>query len=166
MADAETHRQSTPTGDSVPTPFSSASGHEAKYIKPSDLLRPRGHSRPVAPTATHAPQKVERPIDRDERRALVRVERARRRPTPRLSLRNHTVYLEYRSANHVDSELIEGHPRLSEGAQKLRCASTQFQTDRLRHRTLDKRESEHTRPKWCVTTGGTMHPTHVWLIAW
>src|SRR5271168_4854535 len=73
MADAETSRVSHPTGgDSQLTHFSSSAGHEAKYVKPSDLLRPRAHSRPVGPPGTHAPQRAERPIDRDERRALVR----------------------------------------------------------------------------------------------
>jgi hypothetical protein len=73
MADAETNRVSHPTGgDSHLTHFSSSAGHEAKYVKPSDLLRPRAHSRPVGPPGTHAPQRAERPIDRDERRALVR----------------------------------------------------------------------------------------------
>ena len=76
MADAETSRVSHPTGgDSQLTHFSSSAGHEAKYVKPSDLLRPRAHSRPVGPPGTHAPQRAERPIDRDERRALVRFPR-------------------------------------------------------------------------------------------
>jgi hypothetical protein len=61
MAEAEADRQKEPPGASQATNFSSSSGHEAKYIKPSDLLRPH-----------NAPPRVERPIDRDERRALVR----------------------------------------------------------------------------------------------
>ncbi|KAL6248431.1 AMP-activated serine/threonine-protein kinase regulatory subunit [Rhinocladiella similis] len=39
-------------------------GHEATFVRPSDLLRPRAVSRPIAPA------KSERPIDRDERAGL------------------------------------------------------------------------------------------------
>merc|ERR1711939_1280918 len=39
-------------------------GHEATFVRPSDLLRPRTTSRPAAP-------KPERPIDRDERAGLL-----------------------------------------------------------------------------------------------
>jgi hypothetical protein len=95
MADAETHRVSHPTGgDSHLTHFSSA-GHEAKYVKPSDLLRPRAHSRPVGPPATHTPQRAERPIDRDERRALVSFQSFFLLSNPRLvGLHNHTTQFE------------------------------------------------------------------------
>ena len=53
----------TPTAS---TPSSSSVGHEATFVRPSDLLRPRAASRPVPIT-----KPVERPIDRDERAGLV-----------------------------------------------------------------------------------------------
>ncbi len=72
MAEAEAKRAPTPTNGQPPTVNSSA-GHEAKFVKPSDYLRPRAPSRPIplAPPATPAPPRAERPIDRDERLALV-----------------------------------------------------------------------------------------------
>ena len=63
----QARRTPTPT-NSQPLSLPQAAGHEVKFVKPSDYLRPRAPSRPVAPS------KAERPIDRDERLALVRIE--------------------------------------------------------------------------------------------
>jgi len=81
---AEVTQMSTPTSISTPPngqPLSPANqpsppdaatatahvhhhGHEATFVRPSDLLRPRTISRPIVPA------KSERPIDRDERAGL------------------------------------------------------------------------------------------------
>ncbi len=58
-----TNHPSPPAAAAHATP--SHHGHEATFVRPSDLLRPRTTSRPAAP-------KPERPIDRDERAGLVR----------------------------------------------------------------------------------------------
>jgi hypothetical protein len=62
----------------VPSPatgLNSHHGHEASLVspsvvRPSDFLRPRAISRPITPAAP-PPPKPEKPIDRDEREALV-----------------------------------------------------------------------------------------------
>ena len=94
MAGAEASRHSSPTGpESQPTQFSSSAGQQTKYIKPSDLLRPRGLSLPPAPPATHAAPRAERPIDRDERRALVRFETfLSAQPPPLLAAQPHSHF--------------------------------------------------------------------------
>ncbi|KIW60077.1 hypothetical protein PV05_00322 [Exophiala xenobiotica] len=56
-----TNHPSPPAAAAHATP--SHHGHEATFVRPSDLLRPRTTSRPAAP-------KPERPIDRDERAGL------------------------------------------------------------------------------------------------
>ena len=66
-ASPDFRRAPTPN-DGQPPASTSAAGHEAKFVKPSDYLRPRTLSRPAAPPAQSKP---ERPIDRDERLALV-----------------------------------------------------------------------------------------------
>lgn len=64
----------------VPSPatgLNSHHGHEASLVSPSvvgpsDFLRPRALSRPITPAAAAPlPPKPEKPIDRDEREALV-----------------------------------------------------------------------------------------------
>ncbi|KAJ9614815.1 uncharacterized protein PV06_10949 [Exophiala oligosperma] len=57
-----TNQPTSPSAASHTTPASL--GHEATFVRPSDLLRPRAISRPIAPA------KPERPIDRDERAGL------------------------------------------------------------------------------------------------
>lgn len=57
----------------VPTPangLNSHHSHEAAFVRPADLLRPRAQSRPMTPAVPLQP-KPEKPIDRDEREALV-----------------------------------------------------------------------------------------------
>ncbi|KIW21451.1 hypothetical protein PV08_02031 [Exophiala spinifera] len=57
-----TNHPTSPSATAHATPPSL--GHEATFVRPSDLLRPKPLSRPIAPP------KPERPIDRDERAGL------------------------------------------------------------------------------------------------
>ncbi|KAK5227648.1 AMP-activated serine/threonine-protein kinase regulatory subunit [Exophiala xenobiotica] len=59
-----TNHSSPPAAAGHTTP--SHHGHEATFVRPSDLLRPRTTSRPAAP-------QPERPIDRDERAGLTAI---------------------------------------------------------------------------------------------
>ncbi|KIW33433.1 uncharacterized protein PV07_00285 [Cladophialophora immunda] len=66
------HQQHHPhTQDSAPSPPPSGTAnhgaHEATFVRPSDLLRPKPVPRHIPPPA---PPKPERPIDRDERAGL------------------------------------------------------------------------------------------------
>lgn len=65
------HQQHAPSQNNTSPPSTASShlGHEAAFVRPSDLLRPKAAPRPTAPPPQTQPQ-PESQIDRDEREGL------------------------------------------------------------------------------------------------
>lgn len=149
-----------PEAQTVPTPANGLNlhhSHEAAFVRPSDLLRPRAQSRPITP-APPPPPKPEKPIDRDEREALVsRSSLSRGSTAGYKQQRNQRVehhsnpFLCYNLYSCQNTERLtafiavtEIDTRVPQAPHLLRCPTPQLPTDQSRYLFDGTREPKHT----------------------